>query len=88
MKASNEIRNATVQVPTATFRHVKAKNGKDWYVQEVGLIAEDGLSDRFEVWHAKQADLLPVGKYFALADGAYVKDGRLNLRTAFVPVKA
>lgn len=86
MSQSNEKRTSMIVVPNTDFRHVRSKSGKDWYVQRAGLLAEDGLTEAFEVWHQKQEQCLKPGSYRVEDDGAYVADGRLTLRSRFVQV--
>lgn len=84
---SNENNVTVIIVPSANARHVRAKtSGKDWYVQRAGLVAKDGLSEPFEIWHAKQEQVLPEGQYTLESGGGYVTDERLNVRPRFVPV--
>lgn len=84
MSQSNEKRVSMIVVPNGDFRHVRSKQGKDWYVQRAGLLAEDGLTEAFEVWHKDQKECLKPGTYRVEDDGAYVTDGRLQVRSRFV----
>lgn len=84
MSQSNEKRTSIVVVPNGDFRHVRSKTGKDWYVQRAGLLADDGLTEAFEIWHPKQEAIMKPGNYRVEDDGAYVNDGRLQVRSRFV----
>lgn len=86
---SNQQRVSIIVVPSTEVRHVRGKqSGKDWYVQRAGLEGGDGLSEPFEIWHAKQEQALKPGRYTIENDGAYVSDKRLSVRPRFVPVSA
>ena len=67
-------------VPNAPARKVNARDGKrQFWVQPVGLIGSDGLSQRFDLWINEGETPYPPGRYVLDIERSIYVDRKGNL---------
>lgn len=76
-------------ITDAPIRHVNARQGnRTFQVQTCGLIGNDGLAQRFDIWHNADDTPYKPGRYVLDVERSIYVDrkGNLAIRPVLIPV--